>query len=276
MNQLTRKEWNALSAYLDNALNNRERRQLETQLQSRAEMRAALDELRQIRQLLRQTPTLRVPRNFTLTPEMAGLRSRRSRSYPMFQLAFALASLLFVLVIAGELVLGNPAALPNTNLAMAPQAEMAEEAAPEEPVMEQAMPAEAAEEASGTEPEGARTAETPSVDTEEAEVALAPDEGTPQPGTMESFQVVESPTQTPEVMVQPETEVVEEAPLEEAPLQEEFAAEASETESGVQAVSTEPSTGPSWWASPWRLLQVIFGAAVVVSGLGLFLLRRRS
>ena len=284
MNQLTRQEWDALSAYLDNALNNRERQRLETQLQSRSEMRVALNELRQTRQLLRQTPVLRVPRNFTLTSEMAGLRSRRSRAYPTFQLAFALASFFFVLVIAGELVFGSPAAFPDTNLAMAPQAEGIEESAPEEPAAEE-IPAEAAEDAAGTGPDSARIAETPSADAEEGEVALPPDEATPQPDPMESFQVVESPTLTPEAMTKnaPETEGVEEEPLQEMPLgeappQEEFASEvpAPQAESDVQTLSAEPSPEPSWWSSPWRLLQVIFGAAVVVSGLGLFLLQRRS
>ena len=272
MNQLTRQDWDALSAYLDNALNNRERQRLETQLQSRSEMRVALNELRQTRQLLRQTPALRVPRNFTLTPEMAGLRSPRSRAYPTFQFAFALASFFFVLVIAGELVFGSPAALPDTNLAMAPQAEVIEESAPEEPAAEEAMQAEAAEEAAGTVPDGARIAETPSADTEEGEVALAPDEATPQPGPMESFQAVESPTLTPEAMTKnaPETEVVEGDPLQEMPLgeaspQEEFASEAP-----------VPQAESGWWSSPWRLLQVIFGAAFAISGLGLFLSRRRS
>ncbi|HEX2978760.1 MAG TPA: hypothetical protein VHO48_00720, partial [Anaerolineaceae bacterium] len=65
---LTPKEWQTLSAYLDNQLNERDRRQLEARLQTNSDLREGLDNLRQTRALLRALPKHRAIRNFTLTP----------------------------------------------------------------------------------------------------------------------------------------------------------------------------------------------------------------
>jgi hypothetical protein len=55
-----------------------------------------MDDLRTARGLLRQLPQRRVPRNFTLTPKMAGLKAPEPRVYPVFRLATVLAALLFI------------------------------------------------------------------------------------------------------------------------------------------------------------------------------------
>jgi anti-sigma factor RsiW len=97
-----------LSAYLDQEMDPVSRRRLEDRLKSNPELRAALRDLQQIRQILRAAPRYRAPRNFTLTPQMAGIRSSAKRParriYPVFQFASALASFLFVLVLLGDLV----------------------------------------------------------------------------------------------------------------------------------------------------------------------------
>ena len=276
MNQLTQQEWDALSAYLDNALKQRERQRLETQFQARPELRAAFDELRQTRQLLRQTPPLRAPHNFTLTPEMAGGRASRARTYPLFKLAFAMASLLFVLVIGGEIWLGNPAATPARDVAMAPQAETFMQEAPLEQQTELDM-------SQPENPSGERLMnETPVEEDGGGIVGLAPPpETTPTPEF--TYSVAEGPTLTPEALTKnaPETETVM---IEEEPLQEPLldAAPLPEDAFENQTFPIEASPEPGWWAmlfgtfTPWRLLQIIFGGAVIVSGLGLFLLRRRN
>ena len=54
---------------------------------------------------------VRAPRNFTLTPEMAGVRTRSRPAmtlFPAFRLASALSSLLFVLVVLGDLLVSSP------------------------------------------------------------------------------------------------------------------------------------------------------------------------
>jgi hypothetical protein len=258
MNQeLNRQDWDALSAYLDNELKPRERQRLEKQYQSRPEMRSALHELRQTRYLLRRTPSLRPPRNFTLTPEMAGVRSPRARSYPIFRLAFALASILFVMVIVGEFTLGNPAA---SSVAMAPAAEsmvVEETMAEAETMMEES--AMTAQDVAETAPEGERMAETP--------VGGGGGEDVPP---SENYQVAEepSPTEEPSLKGPPVTEEVES-----------FAVEAVEPgtvdpETGI--TSDAPLPEPGFMGSPWRLLQIIFGAAFILSGLGLVLLRRKK
>ncbi len=85
-----------LSAYLDGELNPSEAARLETRLSSDPNLKASLEDLRQTRGLLRKLPQRRAPRNFRLTPRMAGLRPPEPRAYPVFRLATVLAGLLFV------------------------------------------------------------------------------------------------------------------------------------------------------------------------------------
>ena len=108
-------EWEALSAYLDGQLTSQEVARLESRLEASTELRTTLDDLRQTRTLLRSQPRLRAPRNFTLTPEMAGLRNRARLlpgAYPVLRLATILASLFFVVVLAGNLVTQSMAPIP--------------------------------------------------------------------------------------------------------------------------------------------------------------------
>ena len=97
---ITRREWEVLSAYLDGELNPRERIRLEQKLQERTYLQAALIELQKTRRLLRAQPTIRSPRNFTLTPEMTGTRpGKRSVSglFNSMRLASAAATVLSLL-----------------------------------------------------------------------------------------------------------------------------------------------------------------------------------
>jgi hypothetical protein len=89
-----------LSAYLDGRLNPAESAQLESRLGSDPQIRAILDDLRTSRGLLRRLPQRRVPRNFTLTPKMAGLKAPVPRVYPSLRMATVLAALLFVITFA--------------------------------------------------------------------------------------------------------------------------------------------------------------------------------
>ena len=99
---LTPNDWEALSAYLDDQLGEAARAKVETRLDHDLELREALAELQQVRTVLRNTPQLRVPRNFTLTPEMAGISERPRRAYPFFRLVFAMASILFAFTFFGD------------------------------------------------------------------------------------------------------------------------------------------------------------------------------
>ena len=106
-------DWEAISAYLDGALNSKQRAQLESRLEKDTEMRAALREMRHTRTVLRSQPRLRAPRNFTLTPQMAGVQAGRRSQYdhvrdrtafPVLRLASVLATIFFVVVAVGDLV----------------------------------------------------------------------------------------------------------------------------------------------------------------------------
>jgi hypothetical protein len=106
--QITPRDWETLSAYLDDQLSVPERRELENRLVNNPVLSQGLEELRQTRMILRNLPKLRAPRNFTLTPSMAGQRAGASMSsgmYPVLRLAATLATLFFFIVTAGGLAL---------------------------------------------------------------------------------------------------------------------------------------------------------------------------
>lgn len=83
-----------LSAYLDNQLSRSELARMETRLSEQPALQEILAELRQARNLLQKTPRQRVPRNFTLTPKMVGMRPPIPRSVPVFRIASVTAALL--------------------------------------------------------------------------------------------------------------------------------------------------------------------------------------
>jgi hypothetical protein len=102
-----------LSAYLDGQLKPSERARLESRLQSDPELASVLKDLRQSRNILRQLPQRRAPRNFTLTPKMVGQKPPLPRSYPVFRFATVLATLLLFFTFATNFVaphLTRPAA----------------------------------------------------------------------------------------------------------------------------------------------------------------------
>ena len=89
-----------LSAYLDGQLKPSEIARLEARLQTDPELASVLKDLRQTRNLLRQLPQRRAPRNFILTPKMVGLKPPMPRSYPVFHFATVLATLLLFFTFA--------------------------------------------------------------------------------------------------------------------------------------------------------------------------------
>jgi len=96
---LTPRQWQLLSAYLDDQLNPKEKRQVEELLQQNAEARKALDGLRRTRIMLRALPMRKAPRNFTVSPQ-----SVKKPVIPSFntllRFSSAMAALLLVAVLA--------------------------------------------------------------------------------------------------------------------------------------------------------------------------------
>jgi hypothetical protein len=97
LGRISSRDLERLSAYLDGQLSRAEVARLEARLRDEALLREALDGLRQAKAALASLPSLRPPRNFTLTREMAGVRPQR-RAYPALRLATAIATVAFLAV----------------------------------------------------------------------------------------------------------------------------------------------------------------------------------
>ena len=88
-----------LSTFLDGQLEPSDAARIEARLSADPQLRAVLDDLRRSRALLRKVPARRAPRNFTLTPGMAGIEPPAPRAYPALRLATALATFFFAVSI---------------------------------------------------------------------------------------------------------------------------------------------------------------------------------
>jgi anti-sigma factor RsiW len=129
-----------LSAYLDDELSTEEQARLEAQLATDPALRAELDALRHTVTLVRDLPPVPLPRNFVLPQTMAVLprptpsvRPRRGWTAPLLTAATAVVSLMFVVVLVGDLLLSGTGGLPAAPMA--------------EPAMERAIEVEAPAEA---------------------------------------------------------------------------------------------------------------------------------
>lgn len=104
---MTPADFELLSAYLDNALNMRERSALEARLVKDAALRAALDELRGIKSLLGDLPVLQPPRSFTLDPVKFARRAWWSRLDAFRMLGGLVSAAAALLLVIGVLSSAN-------------------------------------------------------------------------------------------------------------------------------------------------------------------------
>ncbi len=114
--KVSNRDWVQLSSYLDGELSPREVKRLEEKFKDEPALQFAMEELLQTKKILQSTPKLRIPRNFTLPPEMVGvkIRPRPARGY---RLAAALMSFMLIGILvldfgrvfmSGSLALGLP------------------------------------------------------------------------------------------------------------------------------------------------------------------------
>lgn len=105
----------SLSAFLDGELTPRERSRVQGHLEECSACRADLESLRRTVSLLRAAPVIRPPRSFVL-PAAEGARQkhvlRRRLSYAYLQGATAVATVLLVLVVSGDVLLYGQVAAP--------------------------------------------------------------------------------------------------------------------------------------------------------------------
>lgn len=174
-----------LSAYLDGQLSQADSARLESRLKADPDLRAVMDDLSQSRTLLRKLPQRRAPRNFTLTPKMAGVKAPLPRAVPALRWATSFATFLLFLSMAAN------ALAPSFAASQVPYGIGGGGGGDDQAPMMEAMPA--ATEAPATEaPAFAVATEAPAA-TEPPVLALAPTEA---PALDNSSQSMILPTET--------------------------------------------------------------------------------
>ena len=109
-----------LSTYLDGELNAPASRRLEDRLAHDPILRAALDDIRQTRAVLRRTPQRRAPRNFMLSPQMVAKHPPMPRLVPVLNYASIAAALLLFFSFASGLGFGGSMSAPEPAMMEAP------------------------------------------------------------------------------------------------------------------------------------------------------------
>lgn len=107
--QLSNRDYEQLSAYIDGQLTPSQIGSLEERLRTHPDLQAVLDEMSRTKALLRSAPRRRAPRNFTLSPAMVGaqkLKQSRFRwnLFPVLSFTSALAMLALVATIVFQLL----------------------------------------------------------------------------------------------------------------------------------------------------------------------------
>lgn len=131
MSGISPRDIERLSAYLDSVLQPGERTQLEQRLRAEPLLAAVLKDLESTRALLRRVPQRRAPRNFTLTPAMAGVQQKRATGgWNSLNLVSAVATLMLIVVLVGDFWAGGllPSGAAAPTAEEAPQAFLAQEA----------------------------------------------------------------------------------------------------------------------------------------------------
>ena len=280
---LSRREVEQLSLYLDGELSPKEAADIEAMLAENAEARRALEEFSATRMLMRSLPEVRPPRNFSLTSEMAGVREK-STAYPILRFATALAAFGFVILVGLD-VLTSGVSLGSRVSALDSQMEFAApaaELAPVDEAMKSAVEEEVALEAPGeladsittdeqgffqenAAQEGRAAAEEPVSEEAEGEVLSAEPESPLPQATQPLPSVVEG----------------EDADMAAGGELDEVASRALEEDAPLlgREIMDSRSESPSFRVSPFsvmRILEISLGLVIMVlAGLTLFL-RRRS
>lgn len=108
----TDRDLEILSAYIDGEISTKDREKLKTRLSEDAGLRKTLEELQSTRQVIRSLPSLRAPRNYFVSAEMVGQKETASRAFPVLRFASVLASVIFVLLFLGDILIPRSGVLP--------------------------------------------------------------------------------------------------------------------------------------------------------------------
>jgi hypothetical protein len=297
---ISSRDMEILSAFVDGQLNSKEQARLDARLRDEPELQAVIDEFRQVRNGLQAMPKVRVPRNFTLTPAMAGIKQHRLYSLFTFsRFISAIASLLFIFVVIGDFVgIGNGSSnilmsVPVSNEVQdmvlekeaqpIPEADLQTENAEEMPVEAPAAEAFAVEieTLAEDEMEGAGD-EVQSRSAPEDEMGGVPPEE--EPLFMEAPPMEEAQSMPDDCWVSPDDESAEKRELSpdcddiDAVVEEEseMIQEDIELETQPDEVNQVAQESPQNW-SVFRVLEVVFGLiAVLTGGMAWFFYRRSN
>jgi len=163
---------------LDGELSGRELRQVRKKIQTDPLLQAALEQLKITKQILQSAPRIQAPRNFTLKPEMIGVRSKKP-SFPGYRLAAAAMSFLLVGVLildfGGIFYKGAISAVSSPELFEVQLESIPESAvdAVQEPTLLNAVGEVAEDQAMAEYDEDSISVEAPAVEEEAAEVKTA-------------------------------------------------------------------------------------------------------
>jgi len=185
---LSERDLELLSAYLDGELSDRDRHMLEQRLAAEADLRRSLDELRATVRLVGRLPRLKAPRNFTLDPAQfqrpAPWWERLFASGMALQLTGALGTAASIILIVLGLALSGQEtpslqdAAPSATLSEAPAAASLPTALPATPTLAPSPPMPLmADEADGIEADAAEAEEA-----QESAAELAPEVMAAPPG----------------------------------------------------------------------------------------------
>ena len=99
---LSQRDLELLNAYLDDALNEKEKQRFEARLARSLPLQKKLKEYTQLKVALRELPKQSAPRNFTLSPEQARAYKPGPKLYPAFSYVALTAVLLLAIVFSSE------------------------------------------------------------------------------------------------------------------------------------------------------------------------------
>jgi len=111
------KEFENLSAFLDDQLQPEEKAQLQARLSTDAELRQQLKDLDQTRRVLRSTPQIRRPRSFALTPEMVKQQRFTLNAMRFSRFVGVAATVLFAFVFASQMFFSRGMGFSAANIA---------------------------------------------------------------------------------------------------------------------------------------------------------------
>jgi len=243
-----------LTAYLDGSLKGNKRERFNDRLSREPELRQWLDNLRQTRTILGQLPRIKAPRNFTLSPEMVSVRSRKRQPLVMpLRVASSLAAVLLVVLLGAEYLFAG-GQLSNRAMLEAPRMESAseemEEAAPE-PLIQWGDPS--AEGKGG----GATISEAPMVDSAAPEAEIDEEQEAPPAEKQIPQEVSEADAAAERDMI--------------LGINPDQAGEVIDRNVPPPAVEESPVN----WQKLFRLTQVGLAILAIGGGLTLLILRRR-